>query len=614
MQTTINDQTTCYPFLARPPPSQKRKPAQAPPSPPIAVTIPPSPSLRRRASAISAWAALVQPGSPAPCSPHRHPSNASSRRPSFSRPSRRSSISHSRAPSGSLPGLIHNPTSAQDIDVSLSGLGYTSVFVHIPPKTPPTPSHLARSANKTPIASAIQPPSPKKSSSTSRTIKRFRSLGILRPRSKSTTSRAVPLPSPTKTTAMGTRARAELIAKRKKAKYPHVPLPPPLANEIALMQFADGGSVESNVRRMMEARAKAAGDGLGVPDVYRDGKGGIWLDQDEEMEYAHLLGGDVDGEHSEVQWIRFDDKRDEGDASRETGIVNLVGTKRESLSTQDSDLSSRYIVLPAEETQWGPEDAILSFAIPPKSPFRKHLPASTPGLSVLSLPSRPRRAAKHLRKPEYLTDIAAFGPRSPGMKIRSTHGSPLSPHSSSSSSPTSTPRPSTPVPTPKSARFSSVFVLAPAHSSGKGKRTKRKPAPLELDAARSAAWKKVEILRTPLSASKTMSMSTSSVGVLEEARREFVQASFAPQPIVHRIPTQASKDFIPPSLSLQRPQPRGKVVIASLDPSDDMAKCREWAGMTIGDFDGDVDMCVSRTSGSVARKKRLGLGGLFGRK
>lgn len=625
MQTISNEQViraARYSFLAKPPPPQKKKLIQAPPSPPIPVVlplsaaIPPSPPPRHRASNIAAWAALVQPGSPAPQSPHRRPSTSSSRRSSLTRVGRRPSISHSRAPSGSLSGLIHTPTSAQDIDINLSAFGYTSVFVHVPPKTPSTPSHLARTGiMKTPVTPAtasIQPPSPKK---TTRTIKRFRSLGILRPRGKST-SRAAALPSPTKNTALGVRARSELIAKRKKAKYAHVRPPPLLANEIALMQFADGGSVESNVRKIMEAQAHANGGGFGVGDVYRDGKGGIWLDQDEEMEYAHLLGGDLSGENAtEGQWIKFGNDENEDDISPKTGIIDLAESKRESVSTQDSDLDPTYLILPAEETQCGPEDVVLSFAMPPKSPFKKNSPVA-PGLSVLSLPSRPHRAAKHLRKPEFLIDVAAFGPRSPGIQIRispKSSGFPSTPASarntSSSSSPYNSPR--TPR-TPRSARFSSAFVLPPVPS--KGKKIKRRPAPLKL-APVSAGWKKIEASRTPQSVavsrvtSGSALMSSSSAGVVAEARREFVEASFAPKPIFHRVP----KPSVPTPVKEEKPQ-RGKIIIASLDPMDDMVKCREWAGMMMMDKDIDVEMDASKNSGSVPKKKRLGLGGLFGRK
>ncbi|KAF9454389.1 hypothetical protein P691DRAFT_770592 [Macrolepiota fuliginosa MF-IS2] len=594
-----------YPFLARPPP-QKKKPTQAPPSPPIAITlplsatVPPSPSLRPYTNHITAWAALVQPGSPAPCSPQRRTSNGSSRRPSITRIGRRSSISHSRAPSGSFASLIHTPTSAQDVDINLAALGYTSVFVHVPPKTPSTPSHLVRTAVSvmkapaTPATASIQPPSPKKTStSTARTLKRFRSLGLLRskPKISSAAARTAALPSPTKTT-MSIRARADLVSKRKRAKYAHVRPPPPLANEIALMQFAEGGSVESNVRKVMEAQARAAGGNLGVGDVYRDGKGGVWWDQDEEMEYAHLLGGDTEGD---AQWIKFssDSPKSEDDGvSPKTGLVDLAELKRESVSTQDSDLDPRFLILPAEEAQCGPEDIVLSFSVAPKSPFRKHSPIA-PGLSVLSLPSRPRRAAKHLRKPEFMIDAAAFGPRSPGVQIR------VSPKGSTF---TDSARPRTPR-TPRSARFSSAFVIPPVSSAGK-KKVKRRPAPLKL-APVNAGWKKVEgAARTPAS----QGVSGSEAGVVGEARREFVDASFAPKPVVHRVAKPTTTTTARPQVKEDHP-PRGKIVLASLDPMDDM----EWAGMLMGK-DVDVDMSVSRNTGSVARKKRLGLGGLFGRK
>ena len=52
--------------------------------------------------------------------------------------------------------------------------------------------------------------------------------------------------------------------------YAHV-RPPPLANELAMMEFADGGSLESHIKRVMEAQAKAtAGSGglsVGIADV-----------------------------------------------------------------------------------------------------------------------------------------------------------------------------------------------------------------------------------------------------------------------------------------------------------------------------------------------------------
>jgi hypothetical protein len=534
--------------------------------------------------------------------------------------------------------LIQSPTSGKDIDVSLSAVGYTSVFVHVPPSTPSTPQHLARPAMKNPFVqttTAFQPPSPKKSSSTRRTIKQFRSLGLLRPRSKTI---AGALSSPTKLTSppLSSRARAEVIAKYKKAKYGHARPPPPMANEIALMQFADGGSVESNIRRLMEEKARTGGGELGVGDVYRDGKGGVWMDQDEEMEYVHLLGG---GDDSEGQWIKFGNDKvneDEFSGSPRTGIVDLAN--RASFSTQDSDLSPRHIVLPAEESQCGPEDVVLSFSVPRKSPFKtRPQNAATPGLSVLSLPSRPRRTAKHLHKPEFLIDVAAFGPRSPGVEIRISPKSPLFPSSASSPilPPSLCTNNTTPVSTssqphtPKSARSSSAFVQFPPAPSGtnggKAKKVKRRPTPLELatTTGSNVEWENVKVSRSSQTVA-SRAVSTTSTGIVAEARREFVKASFVPSPVIHRVPaarTPVPHPFVtrtPRILEDLKPQQRGKVVIASLDPMDDIAKCREWAAASgtmdvKGDVQDAIDLNVSGTSESVVRKRR-GFGGLFRRK
>lgn len=77
---------------------------------------------------------------------------------------------------------------------------------------------------------------------------------------------------------------AECTAKQTKGKCGHVRPPGSTAHDLALMQFFAGGSMESNVRILMAARAH---EGVGE-------KGRIWTDEDEEMEYAPLLGGEVD--------------------------------------------------------------------------------------------------------------------------------------------------------------------------------------------------------------------------------------------------------------------------------------------------------------------------------
>jgi hypothetical protein len=187
-------------------------------------------------------------------------------------------------------------------------------------------------------------------------------------------------------------AASAAIVKRKKAKY--AIRPPPLSNELALMQFADGGSMDNNIKRIIKAQAKAT-DAVGLPDVYRNDEGGIWWDQDEEWEYAHLLAED-DGSRphttGDLQWVTF------GNLSPSTAGVPGE-ERRDSVSTQDSDLDPKYVVQPADL-------ALFGNAVVP--------------------PSRPRRAAQHLQKPDFLVDVAFLrphtSPKSPKFPISSGVG------------------------------------------------------------------------------------------------------------------------------------------------------------------------------------------------
>ncbi|KAJ7885977.1 hypothetical protein B0H13DRAFT_1628097, partial [Mycena leptocephala] len=373
------------------------------PVPPVQVLLPlTTPPRRRSNSAIISWAALVQPGSPSPRSPRsprRRPSTSSSRRPSIV--SRRPSIGHGPAAAGSFINLIDTPSTANHPSVKefdLTNLGYSSVFVHFP-VTPSTPSPFVQPKSATnPYAHIPIPPIPASPPAKARRgLKHFRSLSALtRSRSKSVSSMpAAAIPA----TPKSSKAQffAVSIAKRKKAQYKYV-RPAPLANELALMQFADGGSIESHAKRVMAHQAKAAGTG-GVGVVFRDGEGGMWLDEDEEWEYAHLLGGEqqlVSGQ-GETQWVQFEEQEKENEVS--LALAGLAGEERRgSVSTLDSDLDARYLVKPAEDEE------MVDF-VP--------LTLRRPGMSVLALPSRPRRPAKHLHKPEFLIDSAFSAPRSP---------------------------------------------------------------------------------------------------------------------------------------------------------------------------------------------------------
>ncbi|KAH8104635.1 hypothetical protein BXZ70DRAFT_601558 [Cristinia sonorae] len=375
-----------YPFLSQPPP-QKKRPTQPLPSPPSnAKTItqpnvpaipctPPAQGRRRSAttSAITAWISNVHPGSPAPCSPRRSPS-VFSRRPSLTRSiPRRPSVTSIRVSSASFLNISDTPTTPSKLVITPSmkdfspsdfaKMGYTSFLVQLP-STPQAPSPHAKE--------------PK------RTLKHFRSLSALKPSRRARTE-------PVATTTEKKSSDVTAIKKSKYAKY----RPAPLTNDLALAQLMDGGRMDDHASRFVRTEAKAAGavkvDGqlVGVGGVWKDGEGGIWRDRDEELEYAHLLGGR--GSYlSDGQWVKF------GSEAGSHALSPLVDERRRSLSTQDSDLSPRYAMKAEADTH---DDLdVFGGAI-------AHTIRVKPGLSVLAIPSRSRRTAKHLRKPEFLLDV-----------------------------------------------------------------------------------------------------------------------------------------------------------------------------------------------------------------
>ncbi|KAG1738971.1 hypothetical protein EDB19DRAFT_866768 [Suillus lakei] len=391
-----------YAFLAYPPPPKKR-PTQPLPSPPsYAKVVAPQapPPIRRRSntlSTIAAWAAHVQPGSPASLSP-RSP-RTPRRRPSIGR-GRRASFTSTRISSGSFLNVLDTPSTAhrtaatpsiQNFKADLTSVGYTSVFLQFP-NTPITATlpivvkpRTAEAGNhhQFPI-----PPIPASPTHKSRGLTRLRSLSVFKSRGR---SKSAAPSSPTKMKAKAAASSAAVV-KRKKAKYASM-RPAPLANELALMQFVDGGSMESHIKRVMEAQAKAGAAGVG--DVYRDGEGGVWWDQEEEWEYAHLLAAGEDGAAhgmGDLQWVTFG-----GDKSPSANPV-VDEERRGSVSTQDSDLDPRYIVQPTDHLDTD-DLAVFGSALAP-------LTTRKPAMSVLALPSRPRRAAKHLRKADFLVNVA----------------------------------------------------------------------------------------------------------------------------------------------------------------------------------------------------------------
>ncbi|KAG6378132.1 hypothetical protein JVT61DRAFT_13819 [Boletus reticuloceps] len=70
------------------------------------------------------------------------------------------------------------------------------------------------------------------------------------------------------------------------------------------------------------------------------------------------------------------------------------------MSAQDSDLDPKYVVHPADSLD---RDDLVLFG-------SAIVPTRKRTASVLTVPSRPRRAAQHLRKPDSLVDVAFLRP------------------------------------------------------------------------------------------------------------------------------------------------------------------------------------------------------------
>ena len=456
-------------FLSKPTPPQKAPPSIPLPPPPCSYT------------SIIAWASLVQPGSPPPRSPSS-PRSSFSRRPS----------------------------------ISLSHAGYTSVFVHLPTSPSPYLHHRSTTAAKPPPLTPTKPsayahipipPMPSQEPPVKRTgLSRLRSLSILRSRSsKSKQPPSVPPPSPhysvatsapkpkpaksKKHLAPTTDSCPSTIAKRKRAKYLIQP-PPSLANDLALMQFMDGGNIDSHAKRVMEAQAKAAtgsGAQVGVADVYRDDNGGIWWDADEEWEYTHLLADTPTpmSKADNAMAIDWEDTDPCYFSNLQANKENDPLDRRDSVSSQDSDLDPKYLVTV-------PEHTLTGFNAPVEDRVLASHKIGDPGMSsILSLPSRQRRKALHLNKAEFLVDLAAFGPRSP---------------TKSSVTPSST------KPNPKG-------------------QARRRPAPLKLAHQSQNA---VVVVRRP---GQVKTPAVAAATTLESVRKEFIADSFAPVPATTKTKT-----------------------------------------------------------------------------
>lgn len=611
-----------FSFLAKPPPQKRRRaampgppPPGSPPPPPVSITnMPSSPTAQRKARSILSWATHVQPGSPTPRSPHqRRLSSAStaSRRSSFlhRRPSV-SGIIHTRATDGgSVTGLVdvtganaaaaqgnvfgngYTPTRTPSTGkFDLTALGYATVFVQFP-KTPTTPSPYLREyrlkRGELPDFSSVDGPKSVKAALASvplsagvlgripippiqgdadvpkqKSVKRFRSLTILRP-TKSKTNSNTHAGKDTKTT------KKQMYPAPKPKSKNVVRAPPPLANELALMQFADGGRLEDHAQRVMEAQARAArGHGTananaslpaaatgGVGTVHHDAIGGVWWDADEEMEYAPLLDA---GASTSATWEAFaaSPLLPSANPSSPANKIN-----RTSISTADSSLTpARLLPLPEladarDATSFFGVDRVLDMS------------TRVGKTSVLALPARARRASPHLCSGAgYLVDGFLFVPPPPGSPVAQSASVPRSPVRTKT------------VVTKKPRRRPAPLTLANSAHTVRVKSSRRSPrtsAPAHPPPP--AALPPVpQPARTVAVAIVPPSNPTSS----PSARCVFLEDSFAP------VPASVTPAFAPMDMVVDAPAPRashsiliGVGSVSDLYETQDSQKKRRGGGM-----------------------------------
>ena len=310
---------------------------------------------------ITSWAENVPPGSPAP-------------------PRRKGSYAES-----------------EECKSALKAAGYTSSIVNLQNVILPPPAPLKKSRY-----SLIPEPRPSSSHKEVRRTNSQSSLNGSQQRSSAprrpTTTATSPAHAMPRSTSEHRRERSQSTIKDKKAKYAKYPAP--LDRDLALAQFMDGGKPEDQVRKFVEARAKMSGaqkvngQYVGAGDVYRDAQGGVWRDQDEELEYTHLLNEQT----GEKSWVPFSKDAAALEDEYRRGSVSTM-------ETQDSDLDPRYAMHPNDD-----EIAKFGGAVPPHAHTRqsaRHLRKSEALLDPFPLPSdssaTPSVNSKERRRPPPLT-------------------------------------------------------------------------------------------------------------------------------------------------------------------------------------------------------------------
>ena len=426
-----------FAFLALPPPPKKKRAAVnqtfRAPNPPVNYPNP-----------ILAWAETVHPGSPAPMTPASLPRSASfipsPLLQAFRRPSptyvgsrcRSASSTRSRIPSAPFPQISHTPRSpvhptpttpfSADGNFDFAAFGYASIFVNVPVSTPITPEiHKPKPMTRLPS---------RNDDITASHVTKPTNTGMLRRLLGNKPKTVKPQTNPRKDGGGAVVSNYRSVSLTKRAKYADQPpsvvekkkrkvygavLPPTVKQEAQMRQAMEGGSLEQNIHKVMEEKARREGNAVnvdtiegtkvveGVGAAHRDGQGGVWWDQEEEWEFTHLLASNkvpLSARCSNAEgWVTFNHLKE----FEKDGFSELSSLP----SSKYTDLyHSRPLVTDeaAERLVRGQARSCSSVAGSIVLPS----PSLKPSNILLGIPSRPNRG-RHLQ-PGFLKDVIAVPP------------------------------------------------------------------------------------------------------------------------------------------------------------------------------------------------------------
>ena len=445
------DSAPKFAFLALPPPPKKKRAAvnntfRAPGSP------------VGRSHTILAWAETVHPGSPTPMTPAsgvplpRSASFVSSpliqafRRSSLTRVgSRRQSVgsTRSRNPSASFLHFTNAPRSpvhpipatpfSADAKFDFAAFGYASIFVDVPVHTPITPDiykpkPMTRLPSRHDAVTASAPTTP-----VTKSTGMFKRLLGNKP--KTTKSRANAQKKGGKAGENPALSDYVSVSLKKRSKYTEQPscvvekkkrevyaaaLPATVKQEAQMRQAMEGGSLEYNIQKVMEEKAKREGTAVkvtliegtkvveGVETGHRDARGGIWWDQEEEWEFAHLLAANKVPVSARCVgsegWITFDNLKSKNEDERDdfTDLSSLPSSK----CTDLHHIRPLLVLDNANEQlvrgQTRRRHSVVGSIVLPS-------PSTKSSNIVLAIPSRPTKT-KHLLQPSFLEGVVAVPP------------------------------------------------------------------------------------------------------------------------------------------------------------------------------------------------------------